>query len=49
MYNLNSTQVMIAKSIKQIGKWATLRHMRNLGIDFYDAHVMVLGYPPRLV
>lgn len=44
---LPSTKKLVDKTIRQYGRYAAIRYMRNLGIDFYDAHVMVLGYAPR--
>lgn len=46
-YNLSVSKQAVNKSIKQIGLWATVRHMKNLGIPFEDIHCMIVGYPPR--
>lgn len=41
--------MLFQKSVKQIGLNATIRHMRNLGIDFVDAYVMLFGRMPKVI
>jgi len=44
---LPSTKALVDKTIRQYGRYAAIRFMRNIGIDFYDCHFMIFGYPPR--
>lgn len=42
-----SLNAKLMKMLKMIGPYTGVRYLRNQGVNFHQAHCMVLGVTPR--
>jgi hypothetical protein len=39
--------ITLAEKVRRMGQWAGVRWLRNQGIGFVDAHLVIFGCYPR--